>query len=233
MFRLAFCIGLLLLKCFSLRLESINVNDGSETVLESSKTILKAILQGKASTKFDQIETDSSYLTRNIKKVDTSQLLEFVVNNIKHKDIKKDEIDAALKRDSINFMELLQRLMNKLNQSKFGIEKVSINFLNYLKFYLREISHDNQSKIDSDSVERILSFLNKLKDFKLKNVGKNSDIKNEGKARHGHLDANVLDENIIQNINLNKQANIKSTKKEFHKPTVQIVPEDVKEEDEN
>jgi hypothetical protein len=98
-----------------------------------------------------------------------NKLLDYVVKNSIYPVSQANIYDDSIKKDSIEFLELLNKILIKLKESEESNFTVSKNFINYLKYYLSIIlksdSNDkSKTKIDKYSITKIINFLNKYEE---------------------------------------------------------------------
>jgi hypothetical protein len=97
------------------------------------------------------------------------------------------------KRKMPNLIKLFEDFLLKYphgKQEEILPRKVSVNFISYLQFYLKNILSVNYLKLDWSSVENILKLLNKIESFK------------EDSHSRDFLNANALNNIMVKNIRL-------------------------------
>jgi hypothetical protein len=95
------------------------------------------------------------------------------------------------KRKMPNLIKLFEDFLLKYphgKQEEILPRKVSVNFISYLQFYLKNILSVNYLKLDWSSVENILKLLNKIESFK--------------EDSRDFLNANALNNIMVKNIRL-------------------------------
>lgn len=155
-----------------LNLEKLDMMDLNTTLLENSLNTLSSVLAQSKSINNEHLIYSKSYFHNNKNLDETikqNKLLDYVVKNAIDPESQANIYDDSIKKDSIEFLELLNKILIKLKESEESNYTVSKNFINYLKYYLSIIlnsdSNDkSKTKIDKYSITKIINFLNKYEE---------------------------------------------------------------------
>jgi len=100
------------------------------------------------------------------------EILEFIFDNLIGESSSLDAgdstgyflFDESLRNDSIEFFKLFLRLVNKFQQTRHRLRDFQLypHYLNYLRFYFKQLLDQKVKNYNKDSIERILEFIKRL-----------------------------------------------------------------------